>query len=165
MVAAKIKSRPSLLGPLILLLGLAWAGAAEQGILSFPQALQYGLAVAASGLIVWGLHGLRAGKWWIFSLAILLAGGAFFAVQLNYLRVDYRLAGTEPLRTMLPGRQDQLLARIINVSSLLFVSCLLGLLTGKFRSHRGSGPKEAKKVRRPRTAPVKSSRIVRALRR
>jgi hypothetical protein len=165
LVAAKIKSRPLLLGPLLLLLGLAWVGAAEQGILSFPQAFQYGLALAAGGLIVWGLHGLRAGKWRIFSLAVLLAGGAFFAVQLNYLRVDYRLAGTEPLRAMLPSLQDQLLARIINVSSLLLVSCLLGLFAGKFRSRRGSGPKEAKKVHRPRTAATKSSRIVRSLRR
>lgn len=165
MVAVKIKSRPLLLGPLILLIGLTWAGAAEKGLLSFPQALPYGLAVAAAGLIVWGLHGLRAGTWRLFSLAILLAGGAFFAVQLNYLRVDYNLAGTEPLRALLPGRQDQLLARIINVSSLLVVSCLLGLLAGKFGSRHGAGPKAPKKSRRPQTAPTRSSRLIRSLKR
>lgn len=153
-----------LIGPLLLLVGLAWAGAAEKGLLSFPQALPYGLAVAAAGLIIWGLHGLRAGKWRLFSLALLLAGGAFFAVQLNYLRVDYNLAATEPLRALLPGRQDQLLVRIINISSLLLVSLLLGLLAGKFRSRHGGGPKAPKK-RRPQTAPTRSSRLIRALKR
>jgi len=165
MTSAKTHSRPPLLGPLLLLLGLLWAGVADQGILSFHQALQYGLTVAASGLIVWGLHGLRAGKWRIFSLAILLAGGTFFAVHLNYLRVDYNLAGTEPLRTLLPVYQDQLLVQILAVSAMLLGSCLLGLLWGKFRPHGGSGPKGTKKKRRLRTAPVKSSRLIRSLRR
>ena len=153
-----------LIGPLLLLVGLFWADAAEKGLLSFPHALPYGLAVAAAGLIVWGLHGLRAGKWRLFSLVLLLAGGAFFAVQLNYLRVDYNLAGTEPLRAMLPGRQDQLLARMINVSSLLLVSLLFGLLAGKFGSRHGAGPKAPKK-RPPRTAPTRSSRLIRSLKR
>lgn len=165
MVAAKIKARPLLLGPLILLVGLTWAGAAEKGILSLPHALPYGLAVAAAGLIVWGLHGLRAGKWRLFSLLILLAGGAFFAVQLNYLRIDYNLAGTEPLREMLPGHQNQLLVRIINVASLLFASLLLGLLAGKFRPRHGAGSKAPRRTRRPQTAPTRASRLLRSLKR
>jgi hypothetical protein len=165
MPSAKAKSRPSFLGPLLLLLGLLWAGAAEQGILSFRQALQYGLAVAASGLIVWGLQGLRAGRWRIFSLAILLAGGAFFAVHLNYLRVDYLLAGREPLRTLLPTYQDRLLVQIVAVSAMLLGSCLVGLLWGKFRPHKGSGSKGTRIKHRPRTAAVKSSRLIRSLRR
>ncbi|HXV19639.1 MAG TPA: hypothetical protein VD811_01465 [Desulfuromonadales bacterium] len=165
MTSAKAHSRPPLLGPLLFLLGLLWAGAAEQGILSFQQALQYGLTVAASGLIIWGLHGLRAGKWRIFSLAILLAAGTFFAVHLNYLRVDYGLAGREPLRNLLPVYQDLLLVQIVAVSAMLLGSCLLGLVWGKFRSHGESGSKGTKKKRRLRTAPVKSSRLVRALRR
>ena len=159
------KAKTSLLGPLLLLLGLFWAGAAEQGILSSRQALQYGLNVAASGLIVWGLHGLRAGKWRIFSLAILLAGGIFFAIHLNYLRMDYTLAGAEPLRTLLPVYQAQLLVQIIAVSAMFLGSCLLGLFWGKFRPHGESGPKEKKKKHRLRTAPVKSSRLIRSLRR
>jgi hypothetical protein len=165
MTSAKAHSRPSLLGPLLLLVGLLWAGAAEQGILSFQQALQYGLTMAASGLIIWGLHGLRARRWRIFSLAILLAGGTFFAVHLNYLRVDYDLAGREPLRTLLPIYQDLLLVQIVAVSAMLLGSCLLGLLWGKFRPHGESGPKGTKKKRHLRTAPVKSSRLVRSLRR
>lgn len=154
-----------LLGPLLLLIGLCWAGAAEQGLLTFRHSLQYALAVAAAGLIIWGLHGLRAGKWRLFALAILLAGGAFFAVQLNYLRVDYNLGGAEPLRSLLPGQKDLVLARIINVTILLFVSLLLGLLPGKFRSRPGDGPKAPKKKRRPRTAPTRSSRLIRSLKR
>jgi len=165
MTSAKAHSRPSLLGPLLLLVGLLWAGAAEQGILSFQQALQYGLTMAASGLIIWGLHGLRARRWRIFSLAILLAGGTFFAVHLNYLRVDYDLAGREPLRTLLPIYQDLLLVQIVAVSAMLLGSCLLGLLWGKFRPHGESGLKGTKKKRHLRTAPVKSSRLVRSLRR
>jgi hypothetical protein len=165
MASARVKSRTIFLGPLLLLVGLLWAGAAEQGILSFRHALPYGLAVAASGLIIRGLHGLRAGRWRLFSLAILLAGSAFFAVQLNYLRVDYKLAGTDPLRALLPEHQDQLLLRIIIVSALLLTSCLLGLLTGKFRSRSGSGPKKTKTAAPTRTAPLKSSRVVRSLRR
>jgi hypothetical protein len=164
MASAKALSRPPLLGPLLLLLGLLWAGAADQGIFLSRQALQYGLTVAASGLVVWGLHGLRAGKRRIFPLAILLAGGSFFAVHLNYLRVDYNLAGTEPLRTLLPTYQDQLLLQIIAVSAMLLASCLLGLLWGKFRSGGGSGTRGDKKKRRARTAPVKSSRLIRSLR-
>jgi hypothetical protein len=165
MTSAKAKSRPLFLGPLLLLLGLLWVGAAEQGILPFRQALQYGLAVVASGLIVWGLHGLRAGKWRIFSLVILLAGGAFFTVHLNYLYGDYRMAGTEPLRTLLPIYQDQLLVQIVAVSAMLLGSCLVGLLWGKLRPHGGSGSKGTKKNHRPRTAAVKSSRLIRSLRR
>jgi hypothetical protein len=165
MTSAKAHSRPSLLGPLLFLLGLLWAGAADQGILSFQQALQYGLTVAASGLIIWGLQGLRAGKWRIFSLVILLAGGTFFAIHLNYLRVDYNHAGTEPLRTLLPVYQDQLLLQIIAVSAMFLGSCLLGLWWGKFRPHGESGPKGTKKKRRLRTAPIKSSRLIRSLRR
>jgi hypothetical protein len=165
MTSAKAHSRPSLLGPLLLLVGLLWAGAAEQGILSFQQALQYGLTVAASGLIIWGLQGLRAGKWRIFSLAILLAGGTFFAVHLNYLRADYSQAGREPLRTLLPIYQDLLLVQIVAVSAMFLGSCLLGLLWGKFRAHGGSGSKGTKKKHRPRTAAVKSSRLIRVLRR
>ena len=165
MTSAKAHTRPSLLGPLLLLVGFLWAGAAEQGIFSSRQALQYGLTVAASGLIIWGLHGLRARSWRIFSLAILLTGWTFFTVHLNYLRVDYNLAGREPLRTLLPVYQDQLLVQILAVSAMLLGSCLLGLLWGKFRSHGESGPKGTKKKRRLRTASVKSSRLVRALRR
>jgi len=165
MTSAKAPSRPPLLGPLLLLLGLLWAGAAEQGILSFHQALQYGLTVAASGLIVWGLHGLRAGKWRIFSLAILLAGGTFFTVHLNYLRVDYNLAGREPLRSLLPVYQDLLLVQIVVVSAMFLGSCLIGLLWGKFRLHGESFWKRAKKKRRTRTAPTKTSRLIRSLRR
>lgn len=162
---ASAKAKTSFLGPLLLLVGLFWAGAAEQGILSSRQALQYGLTVAASGLVVWGLHGLRARKWRIFSLAILLAGGTFFAIHLNYLRMDYTQAGTEPLRTLLPVYQSQLLMQIVAVSAMFLGSCLLGLFWGKVRPHGGSGPKEKRKKRRLRTAPVKSSSLVRSLRR
>jgi hypothetical protein len=165
MTSAKAHSRPSLLGPLLFLLGLLWAGAADQGIFSSRQALQYGLSVAAAGLLIWGLQGLRARKWLIFSLAILLAGGTFFAVHLNYLRVDYNLAGTEPLRTLLPVYQDQILLQIVAVSAMLLGSCLLGLLQGKFRSHGVSFWKRTKKKHRARTAPTKTSRLIRSLRR
>jgi hypothetical protein len=165
MSSAKAQSRPPLIGPLLLLLGLLWAGAADQGIFPSRQALQYGLTVAASGLIVWGLHGLRAGRWRIFSLVILLAGGAFFTVHFNYLRIDYNLATAEPLRSLIPIHQDHLLLQIIAVSAMLTASCLVGLLWGKFRPRGESGPKREKKKRRLRTAPVKSSRLVRSLRR
>jgi hypothetical protein len=165
MTSAKAHSRPSLLGPLLFLLGLLWAGAAEQGILSSRQALQYGLSVASSGLIVWGLQGLRAGWWRIFSLAILLAGVAFFAVHLNYLRVDYIMAGTEPARSLLPIYQDQLLLQIVAVSAMFLGSSLIGLLWGRFRSHGVSFWKRTKKKHRARTAPTKTSRLIRSLRR
>lgn len=163
---ASAKAKTSFLGPLLLLFGLFWALAAGQGILSFRYALQYGLTVAASGLIVWGLHGLRAGRRRLLAMALLLAGGAFFALHLNYLIADYRwLAGAEALRAMLPGFREQILERITVVSTLLLASCLLGLLRGRLRSRGGSGPKEKGGKRRLRTAPVKSSRLVRSLRR
>lgn len=163
---ASAKAKTSFLGPLLLLLGLFWVLAAGQGNLSFRYALQYGLTVSASGLIVWGLHSLRGGRRRLFALALLLAGGAFFALQLNYLVADYRwLAGEEALRAMLPGYREQILERITVVSALLLVSCLLGLLWGKLRTRGGSGPKKKGKKHRLRTAPVESSRLVRSLRR
>lgn len=165
MASGKTKSIATFLGPFLLLVGLLWAAAAEQGILPIRHALQYGLTVAASGLIVWGLHGLRAGRRRLLSLSVLLPGGAFYAVHLHYLSEDYRLAGTEPLRTLLPDYQDQLLVRIMLVSAMLFASCLLGLLGGNRRPYGESTPKAARKRRRPQTAPVKASRLVRSLRR
>lgn len=166
MASASAKSMSRFLGPLLLLAGLLSALTAGQGILPFRQAFLYGLTLAASGLVVCGLQGLRSRGLRLPFLALLLAGGGFFAARLYYLVGDYRwLGGMESLRAMLPGYRDQLLFGIAVVSTLLLASCLLGLLGGNFRSRTGSRPKERKNRRRPRTAPVKSSRTVRSLQR
>lgn len=121
------------IGPALVLLGTAIAVVAEiaalSGVSDAQRVLAFGTTAIASGLVVWGCHGLRrSGARKRFLLMVALGGG-YFWLHLYYRYSDYRWLELNRLMTSLDNPlQHDFVPRIVTILALLGGSLLLGLL-------------------------------------
>ena len=86
-----------------------------------------GLILMASGLIIWGCHGLRRrGKRPGFMLMATL-GGSFFLLHLYYRYSDYRWVKINNI-SFDPATLTHLESRVVLFISILLLSVLIGIL-------------------------------------
>lgn len=86
-----------------------------------------GLILMASGLVIWGCHGVRRrGKRPGFILMTML-GSSFFLLHLYYRYIDYRWVKINSL-SFDPATLAHLESRVVLFISILLLSVLIGIL-------------------------------------